>query len=210
MLQASDIAKDRRVLAYDFDGHGLSPFSGKTELDITDLAQDLIDFLEKLKLETVILLGHSINGVRDPHTLPYGIWLTSASPECIVLLCRPGSMASREAHPSTSGPQPQLGRPRQHAEARCISFFRPRRHVRDSQHRLQVCRLEANSHLLPHGRGVHPASCPEHEPSRIRRCLSCAYHGAEDRCEGVSLQTLHYWRRRRHASYQEISRAVGE
>jgi len=53
------------IYAYDFDGHGLSDFSGRDNLTVNDLIEDLREVLATLGLNRVILIGHSMNGVRQ-------------------------------------------------------------------------------------------------------------------------------------------------
>lgn len=60
---AGDLAKERRVIAYDFDGHGKSQWSARQNLSIADLVQDLKEIVQVLQLPKIILLGHSMNGV---------------------------------------------------------------------------------------------------------------------------------------------------
>lgn len=57
----NDFAEKYRVYTVDLRGHGQSetPNSGYT---IIQYANDLIDFIEKLELEDVILVGHSMGG----------------------------------------------------------------------------------------------------------------------------------------------------
>ena len=63
-LSVSGLCERHAIYAYDFDGHGLSDFSGRDDLTINDLVEDLKDVLETLKLTRVILMAHSMNGVR--------------------------------------------------------------------------------------------------------------------------------------------------
>lgn len=64
----SGLAKSRRIIAYDFDGHGLSDFSGRLDLSMEDLVEDLKDVLAALNIPRAILVGHSMNGVRGLHS----------------------------------------------------------------------------------------------------------------------------------------------
>lgn len=64
---AGNVAKSRRVIAYDSDGHGLSSWSDREKLSMNDLVDDLKSVLDALKVEKVVLLVHSMSGVS---TLP--------------------------------------------------------------------------------------------------------------------------------------------
>ena len=66
-MYTSGTAKERLIIAYDLDGHGLSAFSGRDKLSIADLAQDLLEVIDALGFEKVILLGHSMTGVGSVH-----------------------------------------------------------------------------------------------------------------------------------------------
>lgn len=62
VFHASKLAEQRRVIAYDFDGHGhKSDFSGTTSID--SLVTDLKDVLDGLSIQKAVLLGHSMSGV---------------------------------------------------------------------------------------------------------------------------------------------------
>lgn len=62
VFHASKLAEQRRVVAYDFDGHGhKSEFSGETS--IASLVQDLKDVLDGLQIPKAVLLVHSMSGV---------------------------------------------------------------------------------------------------------------------------------------------------
>lgn len=61
-LACSGLTKDRDVYAYDMDGHGQSDFSGR-EPNIQNYVDDIEEVLNKLNLDRVILVGHSMNGV---------------------------------------------------------------------------------------------------------------------------------------------------
>lgn len=68
-LELSGLTSNRDVYAYDFNGHGLSDFSGG-EPDLNTLVDDLGLVLDALKLHKAILIGHSMNGVRHHHQGP--------------------------------------------------------------------------------------------------------------------------------------------
>lgn len=53
----------RDIYAYDLDGHGLSDVSGRDDLTIDDLVEDLRGVLQSLQLTRVVLLAHSMSGV---------------------------------------------------------------------------------------------------------------------------------------------------
>ncbi|CAK9781637.1 alpha/beta-hydrolase [Cutaneotrichosporon oleaginosum] len=61
-LEASGLTQDRDVYAYDMDGHGKSPRSGR-EPNIQNYVDDIREFLDKLNLKRVVLIGHSMNGI---------------------------------------------------------------------------------------------------------------------------------------------------
>lgn len=62
VFHASKLAEHRRVIAYDFDGHGhKSDFSG--QMSIASLVQDLKDVLDGLSIKKAVLLVHSMSGV---------------------------------------------------------------------------------------------------------------------------------------------------
>ena len=62
-LKESGVCESHEIYAYDFDGHGLSDYSGRHNLTMYDLVDDLRDVLEVLELKRVNLLVHSMNGV---------------------------------------------------------------------------------------------------------------------------------------------------
>lgn len=69
-LELSQLAKTRRLVKVDLDGHGLSPVSSPTsgkggKLGIDDLVQDLRQLLDALGIDRAAgLCGHSMSGVR--------------------------------------------------------------------------------------------------------------------------------------------------
>ncbi|KII91227.1 hypothetical protein PLICRDRAFT_104587, partial [Plicaturopsis crispa FD-325 SS-3] len=53
----------RQVILYDFDGHGLSGWSGRDALTMDDLASDLKELLDALGLQKVALGAHSMSSI---------------------------------------------------------------------------------------------------------------------------------------------------
>ena len=62
-----ELAQMRRVLAFDQRGHGHS--SHQTRYQITELAGDLLGFLDALDIEQCDLLGHSMGGIFAMHSV---------------------------------------------------------------------------------------------------------------------------------------------
>lgn len=77
-LRASGLCDRHTIYAYDFDGHGLSDFSGRDQLTVDDLVGDLKDFLATLGLHRVILIAHSMQSVGqdDDACAEHMSWLT--------------------------------------------------------------------------------------------------------------------------------------
>lgn len=62
MFAASPELAKRDVYCYDMDGHGLSPFSGRSD-GIPAYIADLKSVVEQLGLQKVVLVAHSMNAV---------------------------------------------------------------------------------------------------------------------------------------------------
>ncbi|MDP3451383.1 MAG: alpha/beta hydrolase [Bacteroidales bacterium] len=60
-IQITDLKRDYRVIAYDLRGHGGSD-EGDNELSIEFFANDLISFMDALKLDKITLCGFSMGG----------------------------------------------------------------------------------------------------------------------------------------------------
>jgi len=56
-----DLAKTRKVIAIEFQGHGHSPFSGR-KLDIVNLASDVEGVMKYLKVDSADVAGYSMGG----------------------------------------------------------------------------------------------------------------------------------------------------
>lgn len=56
------ITKSRKIIVMDLDGHGLSEFSGQKR-GIAGFVDDVEGLWEAMKLDRVILVGHSMSGV---------------------------------------------------------------------------------------------------------------------------------------------------
>lgn len=63
MFTASPELAKRDIYCYDMDGHGLSPFSGRTDGGIAAYVDDLKSVLEALGLPKAVLVAHSMNAV---------------------------------------------------------------------------------------------------------------------------------------------------
>lgn len=72
---ANQLAKSFRVFTVDLPGFGKSPIL-KTPFTINDVAQELASWLEDLKLEKVVMVGHSLGGY-------VGLSMTKIIPEKI-------------------------------------------------------------------------------------------------------------------------------
>lgn len=66
--QINLLKSDYRVIAYDVRGHGNSP-GNSNEFSIPQFANDLLEFLNELKIEKVILCGLSMGGYIALHAI---------------------------------------------------------------------------------------------------------------------------------------------
>jgi 3-oxoadipate enol-lactonase len=90
-LQAAELAKSFRVLRYDHRGHGRSDVP-PGPYTVEQLATDVIELLDRLRLDGVIFCGLSIGGA-------VGMWLASQEPERVerlVLCCTSARFADRD------------------------------------------------------------------------------------------------------------------
>lgn len=62
--EGKNIISTRDVIAYDFDGHGLSEWSGRNELSMQGLTDDLKELLDVMKVSKVLIGAHSMSAVR--------------------------------------------------------------------------------------------------------------------------------------------------
>lgn len=99
-LSLSKLKESYRLVRYDFDGHGLSPFSGS--LSIESLAEDLKEVMEWCGVKSAAgVTGHSMSGL---------VALTFAAkyPDRVDKLCElsfssaPRSLADRPERQSSS------------------------------------------------------------------------------------------------------------
>lgn len=58
----SNLAASHRLVRYDFDGHGLSPVSGR-EVSIESLVEDLKSVMEHVGCSKAGVVGHSMSGL---------------------------------------------------------------------------------------------------------------------------------------------------
>ena len=61
---AASMAKDYHVLAIDLRGHGDSQWSSTAAYRLKDYVQDITGFIDELKLQNIVYIGHSAGG-RD-------------------------------------------------------------------------------------------------------------------------------------------------
>ena len=87
MFTASPELAKRDIYVYDMDGHGLSPFSGRSDGGIAAYVADLKSVLEALGLQKVVLVAHSMNAVS----------IHSISDRCALIAERSALRAERRA-----------------------------------------------------------------------------------------------------------------
>ena len=90
-LQAAELAKSFRVLRYDHRGHGRSDVP-PGPYTVEQLATDVIELLDRLRLDGVTFCGLSIGGA-------VGMWLASHAPERVerlALCCTSARFADRD------------------------------------------------------------------------------------------------------------------
>lgn len=73
LITASGIDKTHRVIAFDLEGHGLSPSTGQP-ITIDTYANSVFEVLDHFKIDKALVAGHSMGGVSFTLTSP----LTSA------------------------------------------------------------------------------------------------------------------------------------
>lgn len=63
-LSLSSLKQKYRVIRYDFDGHGLSPFSGARSFSIDSLVEDLRELMDDCDVRAAAgIVGHSMSGL---------------------------------------------------------------------------------------------------------------------------------------------------
>ncbi len=63
---APQLTQHRQLVLFDSDGHGLSPWSGRDQMTVEDLLQDVLALLTELQFNKVAIVAHSLFCVSYP------------------------------------------------------------------------------------------------------------------------------------------------
>src|SRR5258708_30058303 len=66
LLMAPQLTQHRQLVLFDSDGHGLSPWSGRDQMTVEDLLQDVLALLTELQFNKVAIVAHSLFCVSYP------------------------------------------------------------------------------------------------------------------------------------------------
>jgi pimeloyl-ACP methyl ester carboxylesterase len=94
-----------RVLALDWRGHGRSAWPRPPAYRSEDLSADLAAVIARLRLEAVVVAGHSMGGHA---ALAFAAWHSSALERLVVLDAKPASSLQRLLEARARGERPRL------------------------------------------------------------------------------------------------------
>ena len=60
LLMAPQLTQHCQLVLFDSNGHGLSPWSGRDQMTVEDLLNDLLALLTELQLKKVAIVAHSL------------------------------------------------------------------------------------------------------------------------------------------------------
>jgi pimeloyl-ACP methyl ester carboxylesterase len=119
---APRLARRLRVLALDWRGHGRSAWPRPPAYRTEDFAADLGELIARLRLERVVVAGHSMGGQI---ALAFAAWHPSALDRLVVLDAKPAVNVERLREVQARGLRPRLEFPSREAALRRFRLSPP-------------------------------------------------------------------------------------